>query len=162
MAVWLFLCAHVTRPNSAIGSGRVALLEAIHRFGSIAAAATSIGRTERFLGTWIKQTNAALGPVIAIRRGRNGGASLTPLGLEILTQFRGMERKMNEVLAEDAKRLGLLVGEDPKTAPAALRVCQVRQPVPSERPLKKKASAQKKRVPPARRSRAKTSHPGPR
>ncbi|HYF06921.1 MAG TPA: LysR family transcriptional regulator [Acetobacteraceae bacterium] len=78
-----------------IGPGKIALLEAIAREGSISAAARALGMSYRRAWELVAELNRALGaPVVhAAPGGRSGGgASLTARGQRIVADYRAIER----------------------------------------------------------------------
>lgn len=77
-----------------LGPGKVALLEAIGREGSISAAARAIGMSYRRAWELVEEVNTTFsGPAVAASPGgrRGGGAVLTPLGQELIAAFRAIE-----------------------------------------------------------------------
>ncbi|WP_042704659.1 winged helix-turn-helix domain-containing protein [Azospirillum sp. B506] len=78
-------------PSGAIGPGKIALLEAIDRTGSISAAARSLDMTFRRAWFLVETMNTAFRePVIRTSVGgrEGGGAGLTPLGQEVVARYR--------------------------------------------------------------------------
>jgi molybdate transport system regulatory protein len=91
----------------AIGPGKAALLEAIERSGSIAAAAREMGMSYRRAWVLIDAMNGAFTePVVTTARGGSGGggAALTESGRRVLARYRAMERKASRALAPDLAR----------------------------------------------------------
>jgi molybdate transport system regulatory protein len=85
----------------AIGPGKVALLEAIARAGSISSAARALGMSYRRAWLLVDETNRCLvRPAVRAAPGgaRGGGAALTPAGEELVLRYRRLERQV-EVLA---------------------------------------------------------------
>jgi molybdate transport system regulatory protein len=77
-----------------LGSGKIALLEAIQAQKSISSAARSLGITRNCAVVWLRAINNALcAAVVATEAGgRNyGGAVLTPIGTQIVDLYRAME-----------------------------------------------------------------------
>ena len=77
-----------------LGSGKIALLEAIQAQKSISGAARSLGMTYLTAHRWVQAINNALcAPAVATEvGGRNyGGAVLTPIGTQIVDLYRAME-----------------------------------------------------------------------
>ena len=78
-----------------LGPGKVDLLEAIAREGSITAAARALGMSYRRAWELIDDLNGIFGqPVVESKSGgkKGGGATLTPLGLSLISRYRAMER----------------------------------------------------------------------
>jgi molybdate transport system regulatory protein len=80
-----------------IGPGKIALLEAIQDTGSISAAARRLGMSYRRAWLLIEETNKALRkPAVAKATGgaQGGGAAVTPVGRQIITLYREIERSI--------------------------------------------------------------------
>lgn len=77
-----------------LGSGKIALLEAIQAQKSISGAARSLGITRNCAIVWVRAINNALcGPAVATEGGGKGGAALTPLGAELVGLYRAIEAR---------------------------------------------------------------------
>ena len=92
----------------AIGPGKIRLLEAIRKTGSITQAGIALGMSYR--RAWLlvdDMNNCFLEPVIAAQAGgsHGGGAALTPFGARLIDQYRAIEA---EAHAATATRLGEL------------------------------------------------------
>jgi molybdate transport system regulatory protein len=79
------------------GMGRVKILQAIHRNGSIHAAAKELGMSYR--GVWgrIKATEERLGRPLLVRNiggVAGGGSRLTPFAEELIRQFSDLHRSV--------------------------------------------------------------------
>ena len=77
-----------------IGPGKVALLEAIGRTGSISAAGRALRMSYRRAWDLVEDLNRSLGcPVVTTSAGGpgGGGASLTPAGEAIVGEYRAIE-----------------------------------------------------------------------
>ena len=82
-----------------IGPGKVAVLEAIARSGSISAAGRALHISYRRTWELVEDLNASLGaPVVQTAAGGSGGggASLTELGLAVVTRYRAIEQDCAE------------------------------------------------------------------
>lgn len=82
-------------PDARIGPGKIELLEQIASLGSIAAAGRAMGMSYRRAWELVEELNGVFGkPVVARQTGgkHGGGATLTPLGLALVTRFRAIER----------------------------------------------------------------------
>jgi molybdate transport system regulatory protein len=75
-----------------IGPGKIALLEAISKTGSISAAAWSINMSYRRAWLLLDATNKLLSKpaVTTAIGGASQGATLTPVGREIIQQYRSI------------------------------------------------------------------------
>ena len=77
-----------------IGPGKVALLEAIARTGSISGAGRALRMSYRRAWELVEDLNQHVGrPVVSTAAGGagGGGARLTPAGLAIVTEYRALE-----------------------------------------------------------------------
>ena len=84
-------------PDSRLGPGKIALLEAIHRRGSISAAGREFGMSYRRAWLLVDELNRMfVKPLVEARGGgRNGGgAVLTKLGETVVAFYRDAERKI--------------------------------------------------------------------
>ena len=87
-------------PERSLGPGKIALIEGIIASGSISAAGRAMGMSYRRAWELVEETNRIFGKPVAIRQtgGKNGGgATLTPLGLAVISRFRAIERAMTDV-----------------------------------------------------------------
>jgi molybdate transport system regulatory protein len=78
--------------------GRLALLEAVERLGSLRQAARELGMSYRAGWGLLKVTERALGyPLLRVRIGgaRGGGATLTAEGVELVRRFRRVKQAVN-------------------------------------------------------------------
>lgn len=81
-------------PGGRLGPGKVALLEAIAREGSIAAAGRSLGMSYRRAWLLVEALNALAGvPVVEASAGGagGGGAALTAAGRALVDDYRAIE-----------------------------------------------------------------------
>ncbi len=91
-----------------LGPGKIALLEAIRRPGSIAAAGREFGMAYRRAWLLVDELNRMFaGPLVATRGGGRdgGGAELTDLGTEIVTLYRRAESKVMRHTAIEITRI---------------------------------------------------------
>lgn len=91
-----------------LGPGKVALLEAIRRTGSISAAGREFGMAYRRAWLLTDELNHMFSaPLVETRGGgRNGGgASLTGLGEEVVALYRAAESKFRKSAAPEIARL---------------------------------------------------------
>lgn len=95
--------------------GRVVLLEHIERFGSISAAARSMGISYRHAWLLVEQMNKlSQAPLVSAKKGgsKGGGALLTPHGKSVVQGFWLLVRKFESFLkeaSEDERLSGLLL-----------------------------------------------------
>lgn len=91
------------QPQGRIGPGKIALLEEIDRSGSISAAGRALGMSYRRAWLLVDDLNKLLGaPVVATQLGgsHGGGASLTPLGSDLVARFRALEQAAAPLVRE--------------------------------------------------------------
>jgi molybdate transport system regulatory protein len=82
-------------PDLRVGPGKIQLLEEIAALGSIAAGGRALHMSYRRAWELIEDLNKTFGkPVVESKSGgkKGGGATLTPLGLALITRYRAMER----------------------------------------------------------------------
>ena len=106
------LSLRIDLPNGRIGPGKIALLEAIDREGSISAAGRALAMSYKRAWDLVAQLNALLGTsVVDASTGgyRGGGATLTDAGRNLVADYRAMERAAQRAvearLAAMSKRL---------------------------------------------------------
>jgi molybdate transport system regulatory protein len=103
----------VTRGEDiAIGPGKVALLEAIGREGSITAAARTLGMSYRRAWVLVDTMNRSfVTPVVEAGAGgtHGGGAALTPVGRDVVERYRRIEAIASRAAAADIRGLAALV-----------------------------------------------------
>ena len=91
------------RPQGRIGPGKIALLEEIDRSGSISAAGRALGMSYRRAWLLVDELNKLFGvPVVTTQSGgsQGGGASLTPLGSDLVARFRALEQAAEPLVRE--------------------------------------------------------------
>ena len=96
----------------AVGPGKVDLLEAIAREGSITAAARALGMSYRRAWLLVDTMNRNLKtPVVAAEAGgtHGGGAAITAVGAEVIERYRRIEATALKSAAEDIKALRALL-----------------------------------------------------
>lgn len=96
-----------------IGPGRADLLELIAETGSIAEAAKRMAMSYKRAWTLVQALNVGAGkPLVETTRGgKEQGASLTPLGAEVLARYRAMQQKTRDAIADDVGALVTLIHE---------------------------------------------------
>ena len=91
-----------------LGPGKIELLEAIRRHGSIAAAGRDFGMSYRRAWLLVDELNHMFtAPLVEARGGgRNGGgAVLTELGETVVALYREAERKMNRSASHEIEKI---------------------------------------------------------
>jgi molybdate transport system regulatory protein len=80
----------------ALGPGKVGLLEAVRRTGSLTAAAADCGMSYKRAWVLLRSVNELFGAPLAEMakggRGGGGGATVTVLGRDVITAYRRAER----------------------------------------------------------------------
>lgn len=92
----------------AIGPGKIDLLEAVARAGSISAAARQLGMSYRRAWLLIDEMNRTLRePVVATAAGgsQGGGTALTTAGADIVRRYRAIEEASRAAAAQDIEAL---------------------------------------------------------
>lgn len=100
--------------DTALGPGKAALLEAVGRHGSIAAAAREMGMSYRRAWNLADSVNNAFRqPLVTTATGGKGGggAALTDFGREVLRRYRAMEDKAAASIAADLEAFGALMAD---------------------------------------------------
>ena len=103
----------VLRGGDVVGPGRADLLEAIARYGSIAAAGRELGMSYRRAWTLVADIARGFGaPVVHTTPGgaQGGGATLTPLGENIAALYRQIEAKAATATSAEVAALEALRG----------------------------------------------------
>ena len=96
----------------AVGPGKIALLEAIDRVGSITAAAKSLAMSYRRAWLLIEELNHSLRePAVASAKGgaQGGGTALTDVGRELIALYRRIEDTALSANRRDIARLMALL-----------------------------------------------------
>jgi len=87
-------------PGGRIGPGKIDLLEEIAACGSISGAGRAMAMSYRRAWELVEEMNSMFaGPVVERQVGgkNGGGATLTPLGLALVTRYRAIEKAAHEV-----------------------------------------------------------------
>jgi molybdate transport system regulatory protein len=82
--------------DRALGPGKIRLLEAIGKTGSISRAGRALGMSYRRAWLLVDDMNRSFrAPVVATQPGgvRGGGAELTPFGLQLIENYRAIEAR---------------------------------------------------------------------
>ncbi len=91
-----------------IGPGKIALLKAVGKTGSIAAAGRSLDMSYRRAWRLLEELNKSFGkPLITSKTGgkRGGGAALTVLGKAVIAHYASIERKSHKAAARHLSAL---------------------------------------------------------
>jgi molybdate transport system regulatory protein len=107
----------------AVGPGKIALLEAIARTGSLSAAARALGMSYRRGWLLVHSVNEGFAsPLVELNAGGRdgGGARLTPPGEELVARYRAFEAEVEAIAARSfaglrpARRLPEAAAADPR------------------------------------------------
>jgi molybdate transport system regulatory protein len=96
------LSLRIDLPQGRIGPGKIDLLEAIDREGSISAAGRALGMSYKRAWDLVASLNQVAGaPVVAASTGgpRGGGAALTDAGRAMVADYRAIERAATRAAA---------------------------------------------------------------
>ncbi len=89
-----------------IGAGRLAILEAVDRYGSVIRAAAEVGVSYRRVRGAIREMEAAIGhSLVRTYRGggEHGGAALTDAAYELMAQFKKHTKGIQEIVNQRFK-----------------------------------------------------------
>lgn len=89
-----------------IGAGRLAILEAVARYGSVIRAAAEVGVSYRRVRGAIREMEAAIGhSLVRTYRGggEHGGAALTDVAYELMGQFKKHTKGIQEIVNQRFK-----------------------------------------------------------
>lgn len=98
----------------AIGPGKIALLEAIARTGSISAAARELGMSYRRAWLLVDETNRSLkAPAVHAAAGgaQGGGTALTEVGEALIRHYRAVESTARSAAAKPLQALTDLLAD---------------------------------------------------
>jgi len=96
----------------AVGPGKIELLEAIARTGSLTSAARALGMSYRRAWLLVDTMNRCFpGPVTASEAGgeRGGRTQLTALGETLVERYRRIERRAEQAAASDLRAIRSLL-----------------------------------------------------
>lgn len=102
--------------HATLGPGKARLLELIGETGSISAAGRAMGMSYRRAWTLVDSLNASFAaPLIAARPGGagGGGATLLPLGAEVVRLYRALEQGAASAGAAELERLQAVLNTPP-------------------------------------------------
>ena len=94
--------------NVIFGTGRVRMLEAIERLGSMNKAAKELNMSYRALWGRIKSTEDRIGAKVLVTKaggGKNCGSSLTPTGKKLLEKYKALRDRILLVSDEEFRKI---------------------------------------------------------
>lgn len=104
-----FIKIHIPHGDeSAIGSGKADLLEAIIKTGSISAAGRLMGMSYRRAWDLVDTMNRCFSqPIVTTVTGGSsgGGAMVTEFGMEVLRRYRDIELRINQNFAGELQQI---------------------------------------------------------
>jgi molybdate transport system regulatory protein len=95
--------------DDAIGPGKIRLLELVAQTGSISAAGRTMEMSYRRAWLLVGELNATFRKPVVVSRlgGRDGGgATLTPLGIELVRRYRAIEARIARSARSDLRAIG--------------------------------------------------------
>jgi molybdate transport system regulatory protein len=95
-------------PDQAVGPGKVRLLEAIGKSGSISQAGRALGMSYRRAWLLVDELNRCFRlPVVSTKPGgvRGGGAALTPFGRNLIAAYRAIEDRATQAAKQKMRHL---------------------------------------------------------
>lgn len=98
-----------------LGPGKADLLAGIEKTGSIAAAGRQMSMSYKRAWMLVEEMNGAFqGPLVSSNRGGSGGggAALTPMGLEVLAQYRSLMAKVADLGGEEIAAISKLLRKE--------------------------------------------------
>lgn len=104
-------------PEGRIGPGKIELLEAIARTGSISAAGRAMDMSYRRAWDLVDEFGQIFGqPVVASRAGghKGGGATLTPLGEELIARYRMIQHSATTAARPHLEALQKIAARKPQ------------------------------------------------
>lgn len=99
-----------------LGPGKVTLLDAIARHGSISAAGRALKMSYKRAWDLVAELNESFGSPVVVAQGggrQGGGARLTPLGEKIVALYRSVERDAESAVGGHLGALDALVDPQP-------------------------------------------------
>lgn len=110
----------VLGPEVAIGPGKADILEGIRETGSIAATGRRMKMSYKRAWLMVDSMNRCFSrPLVSAAKGgkRGGGATLTPLGEEVLARYRRMQELAEAAIAGEVQGLleSMASNDDPAT-----------------------------------------------
>jgi molybdate transport system regulatory protein len=99
-------------PESSLGPGKIALLEAIEQTGSISAAGRKLGMSYRRAWLLVDALNRAFHqPLITTATGgrEGGGTALTPVGIDVVRRYRRIETMATAATSKEINALQKLM-----------------------------------------------------
>jgi len=105
----------VVRPGLVLGPGKVELLEAIERTGSISAAGREMGMSYRRAWLLVSALNEMFGGTLVMTSpggAGGGGAQVTAFGRAVADAYRRADERSNAAIREEFARIGHIMNDD--------------------------------------------------
>jgi molybdate transport system regulatory protein len=105
----------MVRPGLVLGPGKVELLEAIDRTGSISAAGREMGMSYRRAWLLVSALNEMFGRTLVSTSAGGaggGGAEVTEFGLAVAQAYRRADERSNQAIREEFARIGHAMTDD--------------------------------------------------
>lgn len=104
----------MVRPGLVLGPGKIELLEAIARTGSISAAGREMGMSYRRAWLLVSALNEMFDRMVVRTSpggAGGGGAEVTDFGLAVVEAYRRADHRSNEAIREEFARIGYAMKE---------------------------------------------------
>jgi molybdate transport system regulatory protein len=111
-------------PDRALGPGKIRLLEAIRKTGSISKAGRSLSMSYRRAWLLVDDMNRCFRePAVVTQPGgaRGGGAALTPFGAELIEKYRAIESEAAAAATAQIRALEASLRKRPRRAQKRLK-----------------------------------------
>ncbi|MCZ8131259.1 MAG: LysR family transcriptional regulator [Steroidobacteraceae bacterium] len=111
-------------PACSIGPGKVALLEAVDRGGSLSGAARDLGMSYRRAWLLLEEANASFDEPLtrsSVGGAGGGGVELTEFGRALVTTYREFERSVDALGAKHFRSLAARAAAPKRGAPTRRR-----------------------------------------
>lgn len=106
-------------PHCSIGPGKIALLEAIGRTGSLRQAARELGMSYRYAWRLLDSINHSfteLSTTSSVGGAGGGGVELTTFGADLIRRYRAFARRVDRLAQSEFKDLANRVARTPPAA----------------------------------------------
>ncbi len=111
-------------PDRALGPGKIRLLEAIRKTGSISRAGRSLSMSYRRAWLLVDDMNRCFRERVVVTQpggARGGGAALTPFGAELIEKYRAIESEAAAAATAQIRALETSLRKRPRRAQKRLK-----------------------------------------